>query len=100
MTYQKKGTFRADGPRNSQGFGWHWRFLRAILDMSEMHKKNRAECIELHDFFTAHPEAIPSQRELDSVPADKLISLALDLKKTFEREKANRDRVAKEHNHD
>jgi hypothetical protein len=80
----------SDGPRNSQGFGWEWRFLQSILRMSAEHKQNWDEVNDLRDFFDAHADLIPTQNELLSIPAEKLIDRVREIKARFVSEQTRR----------
>ena len=89
-----KRRWRHDGPMMSaQGFGHSWQMLQTILRMSEAHGKARKETATLWHFYRAHPEAIPTQRDLEHVPPETFIAHAHELMQRFKAERERRKEV-------
>lgn len=92
-----KRRWRHDGPMMSaQGYGHSWQMLQTILRMSAEHGRARKETATLWHFYRAHPEAIPAQRELDHIPAEKFLAHAHDLMRRFKAELERRKKVFEE----
>lgn len=84
-----------DGPRlSSSGMNnFSWQMLQTILRMSRAADAARKETATLWHFYRSHPEAIPTQRELEHIPPEKFIEHAHDLRRRFEAEQARRRAV-------
>jgi hypothetical protein len=70
-----------DGPRrSSQGYGWSWRYLNAILCMSHESGKARADVAMWWKYLNAHPDIKENIRtQLSRVPPEKLIAYMEDM---------------------
>jgi hypothetical protein len=89
-----KKRWRDDGPRMSTGWRHDWRYLQTILLMSARHKKNWDDVFTLRKFFTAHPDLVPTRRELENVPAEKIVAHLQDLQSRQASEQARRRAAA------
>lgn len=96
MSYGRGRRGPADGPHNSQGFVYDWRFLNAVMSLSSARDRFNTHADALHDFLEKHPEERPSKREMQYEPPEKLLDRIIDRMNVEARRQANLDRVAEE----